>query len=277
MMKHILCLDIGNTHTHYGVLAEGKTLTSGRLATADVSAPAQGISALITRLRKTEVLDGISFCSVVPDVTARVISAIDASGLPNWQVRHDACPGLDINYPRPEEIGQDRLANAIGAQSLHLVPAIIIDIGTAVTLDVLTGKGYEGGVIAPGLALYTSYLNEKTALLPKVDPSDLQVPSGIGKSTLDAIRIGATVGFTGMIDALLTNVLTNLDVWGIKKTPAILATGGSSVALPKVWEHRIQREPFLTLRGLETAFLRSPAGQNKIPERGDFSVYRIRS
>jgi type III pantothenate kinase len=162
---------------------------------------------------------------------------------------------LGINYPRPEEIGQDRLANCIGAQVSYGAPAVIIDMGTAVTFDILTEKGYEGGIIAPGLGIMTRYLHEQTALLPALDPADLMISSGIGKSTLDAMRLGCAVGFSGMIDALLKTVLAQLEKWDVRN-PSIIATGGTAGVLPKAWEASIRWEPDITLRGLEGVFLR---------------------
>jgi type III pantothenate kinase len=193
-----------------------------------------------------------------------LLPVLAATGLPVWHLRHDACPGLGIHYPRPAEIGPDRLANCIGAQVLHGAPAVVIDMGTAVTFDILTSAGYEGGIIAPGLGVMTRYLHEQTALLPALDPDDLLVSTGIGKSTLDAMRLGCAVGCAGMSDALLTSVLQQ-PVWGTA-APAILATGGTAGALPKSWATRIQWKPELTLLGLEEVFLRGQATA-KTPEK----------
>jgi type III pantothenate kinase len=228
--------------------------------TADIASPALGVPALIARFKQEAGgRGGVSFCSVVPDATERLRPVLAAAACPVWHLRHDACPGLGIHYPRPEEIGQDRLANCIGAQVLHGAPAIVIDMGTAVTFDILTENGYEGGIIAPGLGIMTRYLHEQTALLPALDPADLLVSTSIGKSTLDAMRLGCAVGFSGMIAALLNTVLGELDAWGVPD-PAIFATGGPAGALPRVWRHRIRWEPDITLRGLEAAFLRGTIG-----------------
>lgn len=256
---HILCLDIGNTHAHHGVLLGGKTLASGQTATATLDDPALGLPALLRDLSGRFPLGGVSFCSVVPAATAKLLPILAAAKIPFWHLRHDACPGLGINYPRPSEIGPDRLANCLGAQSTRGAPAVIIDMGTAVTFDILTAKGYEGGIIAPGLGIMARYLHEQTALLPALDPNDLMVSSGIGKSTLDAMRLGCAIGFAGMIDALLATVLAQLEKWEVRQ-PAILATGGTAGALPKSWTGKIHWDPDLTLRGLETVFLRGNPG-----------------
>ncbi|MDR3229005.1 MAG: type III pantothenate kinase, partial [Puniceicoccales bacterium] len=214
-MKKILCLDIGNTHTHHGVLAGGVTLRGGKIATADIDDAATGVPALIARCGAECEIAGVSFCSVVPAATERLRAVLARTAFPVWHLRHDACPGLGIHYPKPEEIGPDRLANCIGAQTVCGAPAIVIDMGTAVTFDVLTNSGYEGGIIAPGLSIMTRYLHEQTALLPALDPDALLLPTGIGKSTVDAMRLGCVVGFSGMIRELLDTVLAELEKWGV--------------------------------------------------------------
>jgi type III pantothenate kinase len=254
----ILCIDVGNTHAHYGVLSGGVTLESGQIPTRDIASRERGASVLVAALRQKHELCGISFCSVVPRVTRRLLPLLENTGFPVRHLRHDACPGLGINYPRPEEIGQDRLANCIGAQVLSGPPAVVIDTGTAVTFDVLTARGYEGGVIAPGLGVMARYLHEQTALLPPLDINDLMVSTGIGKSTLDAMRLGCAAGFAGMAEALLDTVLAQLEKWG-ERDPVIFTTGGTAGALPKAWVTRVRWEPDITLRGLEEAFLRVEA------------------
>ncbi len=255
----ILCLDIGNTHTHYGLLENTVVLADGQVKTGFIDDPREGIPAVIARVRnQCGDFAGVSFCSVVPAATDRLRAPLERLGLPVWHLRHDAAPGLGIAYPKPQEIGQDRLANCMGAQARFGAPAIVIDMGTAVTFDILTERGYEGGVIAPGIGVMTRYLHEQTALLPALDPNDLLVSSGVGKSTLDAMKLGCAVGFTGMIDALLVRVLAELDTWGVRN-PTLIATGGVAGVLPKSWADRVRWEPHITLHGLEEAYRRGYA------------------
>ena len=251
----LLCLDIGNTHTHYGLLENGTVLADGQLATAAIDDRASGVAPVFEKLRAAHGVDGVSFCSVVPAATALLRPLLDATGLPVWHLRHDTAPGLGIAYPNPAEIGQDRLANCLGAQVRFGAPAVVIDMGTAVTFDILTDRGYEGGVIAPGIGVMTRYLHEQTALLPALDPADLMVSSGIGKSTIDAMKLGCAVGFSGMIESLLRTVLAELRKNGVPE-PTLIATGGVAGILPKEWLARIRWEPHITLHGLEAAFRR---------------------
>jgi type III pantothenate kinase len=119
--------------------------------------------------------------------------------------------GLPITYPQPGEIGQDRLANAAGAHALVGSPAVVIDLGTAVTFDIMTrAGGYEGGIIAPGPALMTRYLHERTAQLPLVEDLTSPLERVIGRSTSEAMRIGAMLGFAGLVQTCLDAVLADL-------------------------------------------------------------------
>lgn len=262
----VLCVDIGNTSAHCGVLefpaATGTgvpRLVAGSGANIATAALTDAVGARVRRALGEDGIDGVSFCSVVPAATDALRAALaEFPTLRVHHLNHANCPGLGIHYPNPSEIGQDRLANCVGAQVLAGAPAVVVDMGTAVTFDILTAAGYEGGVIAPGLGVMTRYLHEQTALLPVLDPSDLLVSAGVGKTTLDAMRLGCAVGFAGMIGALLETVLAEMRKWGAAP-PALLATGGTAGALPKAWAERIRWVPELTLLGLAESFRRTEA------------------
>jgi type III pantothenate kinase len=160
---------------------------------------------------------------------------------------------VPLSYPKPWEIGEDRLANAAGAQAFCGTPVIVIDLGTAVTFDIVTrSRGYEGGIIAPGLDVMRRYLHEQTALLPLLDDS-LDVPSAIGQSTIEAMRIGTVIGMGGMIQALLAAVLAELSRRG-ESLPRVLVTGGTAALLEKTLQPPATIVPDLTLRGLAAAW-----------------------
>jgi type III pantothenate kinase len=248
----ILCIDIGNTRTHYGLVGDQGASEIRHLSTAQLDHPTTGIAAALAQL-ETEGRSwrGIAFCSVVPAASDRLRACLADRVL--FQLTSETKLGVKISYPRPKEIGQDRLANAVAAQAFYGAPAVVIDMGTAVTFDIVTPDGgYEGGIIAPGMELMRRYLHEQTALLPELDES-LEVAGPIGQSTREAMRIGCVIGFGGMIQALLDLTLQELTRRGLP-TPTILATGGSAELL-----HRGLRQPFgvapdLTLRGLAAAW-----------------------
>jgi len=247
----LLCIDIGNTSTHYGVAGADGALFMRHLPTKKIDDPAEGFGPECERILAADpAIKGVAFCSVVPDASKRLLGVF-ARGLraPYFQLTHEKKLGVPIGYPRPAEIGQDRLANAAGAQALVGTPAIIIDMGTAVTFDIVTGThGYEGGIIAPGVEVMRRYLHEQTALLPELDES-IDVPRTIGKSTVEAMRIGTVIGFGGMIQALLDAVQGELAARG-EKPAHILTTGGSAALLEKVLRTPHRVVPDLTLRGL---------------------------
>jgi type III pantothenate kinase len=130
-------------------------------------------------------------------------------------------------------------------------------MGTAVTFDIISSQGYEGGVIAPGLNLMTRYLHEQTALLPELSADDLlSVEGSFGKSTIQAMKLGVAVGFSGMIQSILDKVTDGLLERG-ESSPAVLSTGGSIANLTKDWAQKSHFVGDLTLIGLAEAAQRS--------------------
>lgn len=253
----LFCIDIGNTHTHFAVVESSGARNLEKIRTREIDHPVEGLGPKISRIfSENSGLRGIAFCSVVPEATERLERVFERF-TPTCSVFHLTCEkalGVKISYPRPTEIGQDRLANAAGAHALVGSPAIVIDMGTAVTFDIVTRKGgYEGGIIAPGVEVMRRYLHEQTALLPLLD-ENIDVPRSIGQSTVEAMRIGTVIGFGGMIQALLQAVRSELSVRG-EPPPRILATGGSADLLKRTL-HDIPFEvvPDLTLRGLAAAW-----------------------
>ncbi len=252
----LLCIDIGNTHIHHGVVADGQTKLQRDLPTRLIDHPSDGLGPVLDRLAVEEPrLEGAAFCSVVPAATKllRRLFEHHRFARPVFELTHERKLGVPLGYPQPGEIGQDRLANAAGAQAMCGAPAIVIDLGTAVTFDIVSrAHGYEGGIIAPGVEVMRRYLHEQTALLPLLDDS-LETPGAIGKSTVEAMRIGTVIGFGGMIRALLEAVLAELARRG-EPLPAVLATGGSARLLEKTLRHPFTIVPDLTLRGLAAAW-----------------------
>jgi len=255
----ILSIDVGNTSTHYGIV-DGQAVTrTGHFPTRTFrDGPSAAFADEIAPLLAN--VSGISFCSVVPGINANLQASVERFGLPILHLTHESCRGLQLAYPRPAEIGQDRIANAIAVQEYHGVPAIILDMGTAVTFDIITSAGYEGGIIAPGLAVMTRYLHEQTALLPELSEADLlNVEGAIGKSTVHAMKLGVAIGFSGMLDALLARVLAELKARG-EAEPIVLSTGGSIANLTQDWAQKSVFVEDLTLMGLAVAFERQIAG-----------------
>lgn len=256
----LLCIDIGNTHTHYGVVGPDGASGQGVVVTPLLDDPQEGLpSRLDAIFRSGPGIAGVAFCSVVPAINRRLREVLSqATRLPVFQLTHEALIGVPITYPKPSEIGQDRLANAAAAHALGGSPAVVIDSGTAVTFDVITQHGgYEGGIIAPGLEVTRRYLHERTAQLPLLDDS-LAIKGMIGKSTTEAMRIGTVVGFPGLIQALLDGVLDELAARG--EPPArLFITGGNAAFLETRLRQSVLVVPDLTLLGLAAAYRLQPA------------------
>lgn len=250
-MNH-LCIDVGNTSIHYGLVSGQNVQSAGHFPTHNFdSTPsaefAQAIASLIAQA------EGVSYCSVVPAINENLCASLTEFAKPIFHLTCETCTGLDLAYPKPHEIGEDRIANAIAAQEFYRIPAIVIDMGTAVTFDIISSRGYEGGIIAPGLAVMTRYLHEQTALLPELKPEDLvNVEGAIGKSTVDAMKLGVAVGFSGMIQSVLDKVNDGLADRG-ELNPVVLSTGGSVANLTKEWAQKSEFVQDLTLMGLGVA------------------------
>ena len=250
-MNH-LCIDVGNTNIHYGLVSGQNVQSAGHFPTHNFdSAPspefAQAVAPLMTQA------EGVSYCSVVPAINENLCASLTEFAKPIFHLTCETCGGLDLAYPKPYEIGEDRIANAIAAQEFYRIPAIVIDMGTAVTFDIISSQGYEGGIIAPGLAVMTHYLHEQTALLPELKPEDLvNVEGAIGKSTVEAMKLGVAVGFSGMIQSILDKVTDGLAERG-ESNPVVLSTGGSVANLTKEWAQKSEFVQDLTLMGLGVA------------------------
>jgi type III pantothenate kinase len=122
---------------------------------------------------------------------------------------------------------------------------VVVDFGTAVTFDVVNARGnYVGGIIAPGLAAMTSYLHEKTALLPKIEIRDIK--TSVGKSTEEAMLVGAVQGYRGLVRELIGNLKQELRA---KKLP-VVATGGYAKLIAAKLPEISAVAPDLTLEGL---------------------------
>lgn len=239
----ILLLDIGNTNTHVG-LAHGDRII--RQADIPTKSTESGVAARLKKFVGARPIKGAALCSVVPAATkpsCEIVSAL--FGVSPLILSQATMRLVGIDYPRPATIGPDRLANAIAAKHFFGAPAVVVDFGTAVTFDVVDNYGnYVGGIIAPGLASMTDYLHERTALLPRI--RIFEVKRAVGKSTKEAMRIGAVHGYRGLIRELLAELRAEL------KAPhlPVIATGGYSRLISSKLPEISAVNPLLTLEGL---------------------------
>ncbi len=240
----ILLFDIGNTNTHLGLANARRVLRQADLPTQKWVQG--GAAERVIEFARSKPIEGAALCSVVPHVTPAVTRFVQQ----HWQcLSLELTPatvrGLGIAYPRPETIGPDRLANAVAARHRFGSPVVVVDFGTAVTFDVVDGKGnYVGGIIAPGLSAMTDYLHEKTALLPRI--AVREVKNVIGKSTEEAMLVGAVHGYRGLIRELLIELRRGLKTRSLR----VVATGGYGRLIASKLPEISAVDPLLTLEGL---------------------------
>ena len=245
----ILLFDIGNTHTHVG-LADGRRV----LKQANIPTLAWfggGAAALVKKLIGRKKPIGAALCSVVPKATPLVRKTVRALwNLETLELTAQNITGVGIDYPKPSSIGPDRLANAVAARQRFGAPVVVVDFGTAVTFDVINAAGdYAGGIITPGLAAMTDYLHEKTALLPRIKIRE--VKTAIGKSTEEAMLVGAVQGYRGLVRELIGELKRELGV----DTLPVVATGGYARLIAAKLPEISTVVPELTLEGLRLVWL----------------------
>jgi len=240
----ILLFDIGNTNTHLG-------LGDGRRVVKQTDIPTSawrdgGAAAKVKKFIGASRLDGAALCSVVPRATPFVKRFVRTMWkLETLELDAKTIRGVGVDYPKPGSIGPDRLANAVAAKARFGAPVVVVDFGTAVTFDVVNAKGnYIGGIIAPGLAAMTTYLHEKTALLPRIEIREIK--TAIGRSTEEAMLVGAVHGYRGLVRELIIELKRELRV---KKLP-VVATGGYAKLIAAKLPEISDVEPDLTLEGL---------------------------
>jgi type III pantothenate kinase len=240
----ILLFDVGNTNTHLGLADANGVRKWADVPTSAWFSNRAGRS--IRRFAGTAGIDGAALCSVVPRATPQVCKLVKQL----WDINclklgPSTLRGLGIDYPKPETIGPDRLANAVAARHHFGTPVVVVDFGTAVTFDVVDRAGnYTGGIIAPGLAAMTDYLHEKTALLPRITIREIR--RAVGKSTEQAMLIGAVHGYRGLIRGLLTELKRELKTRRLR----VVATGGYGRLIASKLPEICAVDPLLTLEGL---------------------------
>jgi len=154
-----------------------------------------------------KAVDGVIVCSVVPQITDSVVSAISEFTTKDVLVVGPGIKtGLKVNIDNPKELGPDRIANSVGGFKKTNKEVVIVDLGTATTFDVVnSNKEYLGGSIAPGIKISLDALISKTSSLKSVE---LKEPDKvIGKNTYEAIQSGLVLGHASMIDSMLEKIV----------------------------------------------------------------------
>lgn len=245
----LLALDAGNTHTVIGIYSDGKMLLHWRISTDRHKTEDEYGMVLLSLVRNSGMsekdIDGAVFASVVPPLTPILEKTIAKYlGVEPLVVGPGTKTGVNIKYENPKEVGPDRIAHAVAAVQKYGAPAIVIDFGTATTLDAISATGeYLGGVIAPGVLISLDALFEKAAKLPRIELSKPR--RAIGKTSVQSMQSGMVFGFAGMADSLVRRVAKE-----IGGEPHVIATGGLARMIAAESDTIQAVDPFLVLDGL---------------------------
>ncbi len=252
----LLGIEIGNTNTLFGLFDFDDTLLATyRLSTSRDRMPDEWFALLSSLLRadseSIEDVDGVIISSVVPGVTPWMIDMAE-----RWLdvtpivVTNDLDLGLRLDVDEPGKLGADRIVDCIAAIERYGAPAIVVDVGTATTIDVVGVDGaYKGGAIAAGIATSLQALAGNAAQLFNVE---LYAPDTlIGKTTADQLRSGIVAGHLAMLEGLVTRMRRELGA----DAPAIL-TGGLARLFNDHTSYFEHTDPDLTLAGLQLIYQR---------------------
>lgn len=247
----LLAIDAGNTNTVFAVFdAEGKVLGEWRSSSGDERTSDEYGIWLMQLLE----LEGIERASVTASIIASVVPATLHSLKTLCRDYFKSEPlivgeagvelGLDVLLDKPDEVGADRLVNAVSAHATYGGPLIIVDFGTATTFDVVDGDGnYAGGVIAPGINLSLEALHMAAAQLPRVAVE--RPATVIGKGTVGAMQSGIYWGYVSMIEGIVARIREEFGA-----DMKVVATGGLAGLFAQSMDLIEAADGELTLRGL---------------------------
>ena len=241
----LLTSDIGNTNITLGLFDDEALVEEFRLA-SDKDLSLEEYEVLLKSLFKDFKIDGCIVGSVVEELNNKFMSAVrNVFGIEPVFLTNKINTGVKIKTDFPDEVGADRIANAIGAYVLYNKPTIVVDFGTATTFDIINAEGeFIGGMIAPGINLQMKVLNKFTSKLPRIDVAIST--KAIGHNTTDAILSGVIRGTACMIDGLVKQCEKELG-----QKAVLVATGGYSGLIANYLERPFDYiNPTLTLEGL---------------------------
>jgi type III pantothenate kinase len=252
----LLAIDAGNTQTVIGLFNGSELADHWRIA----SVAERTSDELALMIQQFLGFHGFSFdaqvtgvviASGVPRVTAELRTMTQRYfGFEAVVLEPGVRTGMPILYDNPKEVGADRIANAVGAYDLYGGPTIVVDFGTANTIEAVSEKGeYLGGAIFPGIEISMDALFARAAALRRVE---LVPPKNvIGKNTVESIQSGAVYGFSGQVDALVDRFQAELG------EGPVVATGGLAELMTQYSRTIQHHEPWLTLHGLRIVFERN--------------------
>jgi type III pantothenate kinase len=264
----LFVLDVGNTNTVLGVYDGDQLLAHWRLTTdRHRTVDEYGILCRnLFTLRKLDftAIDAIAISSVVPPLNFVLYKmATTYFHVEPLFVEPDKNAGIKIHYDTPQDVGADRVVNAVAAFHKYGGPCIVVDFGTATTFDAISAEGdYLGGIITPGINISSEALFLRASRLPRVE---IRHPERVvGNSTIASIQSGLYFGYVGLVDGILTRMIDEL---GQQKT--IVATGGLAPLIGKGSTLIREIDDNLLLEGLRLIYERNRKNRDQGPEIGD--------
>ena len=250
-----MAVDIGNTQTVLGLSEGEETLGQWRLATEahrtsdELAVVFAGLLAM--RGLQLRQVDAMIVSSVVPALTRSYTDlASGVFGVPFYGVTAGMKTGLTNRYDDPGAVGADRIVNAVATGKHYGFPAVIVDIGTATTVEAVDAESnYLGGAILTGLNVALEALVARTAKLPSVDLEEAP-RKVIATNTPDSLRSGFIYGYAGALDALIRRCREEMNA----ENTRVIATGGPAGAVVPYCEEIQEFDPDLTLKGLRILY-----------------------
>jgi len=254
----LLAIDSGNTNAVFAVY-EGDTLRASWRVSTNARRTADEYAVWLIQMMALAGLapsdvDATIIGSVVPEATFNLVRLCQRYFVSEpLIVGRPGCfvgIGIDVDMPK-EEVGADRVANAVAAQDRYKPPLIVIDFGTATTFDVVDRLGnYCGGVIAPGINLSLRALDMAAAQLPRIGIR--RPPKIVGRSTVPAMQSGVFWGYIGLVEGIVQRIRAERG-----EAMEVIATGGLAPVLAEATDTIEHVDPTLTLWGLRLIYRRN--------------------
>ena len=250
-----MAVDIGNTQTVLGLFDGEETRGQWRIATEE-HRTADELAVVFSALLE---MRGLQFRQIDAMIVSTVVPALTRSykdlasktfDVPFYGVTAGMETGLTNCYDDPGSVGADRIVNAVATGRHYGFPAIIVDIGTATTVEAVDGESnYLGGAILTGLNVSLEALVARTAKLPSVD-LEREPRKVIATNTPDSLRSGFIYGYAGALDALIRRSREEMGVEDVR----VIATGGPAGVVVPYCEEIQKFDPDLTLKGLKILY-----------------------
>lgn len=257
----LMAIDVGNTQISVGLFADSSGVGTGELVHhwRVATHPMYTADEFALQLSQLLALDGLDLTSVTGAAISCVVPPLQVAlremtdrrlRVPSVIVEAGVRTGMPVLVDNPKEVGADRLADAVAAFERYGGPTIVVDFGTATNFEVVSARGeYLGGVLFPGLEVSLNALAAKAALLPRVD---IVPPRSIlGKNTVEQLQAGIFYGFGALVEGVCAKLKQEVG-------PAtVVATGGLAHVVLGATAAIDHYEPWLTLYGLRTIFMRN--------------------